>query len=53
MAEAEGQTQVTVEQAIEGNLAVKEVQTDLSMLKDISVKMAVSSQDLEVNSIVI
>ncbi len=53
MEEAEAQTQVTVEQAIEGNLAVNEVQADLSMLKDISAKMAISSKDLEDNSQVI
>ena len=53
MTAAEQQTHVTVEQAIQGNISVKAVQSDLSMLQQLSSQMSNSSADLEVNSKVI
>lgn len=53
MVEAEAETLVTVEQAIEGNTAVNAVQSDLSMLKKLSSDMSNSSSELEINSKVI
>ena len=53
MNQAEEETKITVNQAIEGNSSVNEVQSDLTMLKELSTRMSTSSSELETNSKVI